>query len=153
MESNPSWIEHNFIGQLHVIMGGREFPLHRDLANTRRITAGGTGSNPMFNFKFLSKTSDRLHFNIFDSGPDPLKLGVHDQILSLLTEYHAPDYMKVEPVEWQGNQLRCKLRDHLGHQVKVEGALQVLETGKAVKLTVGEGSPVDFILKRFNPPI
>lgn len=75
----------------------------------------------IFKFHFRSKTSDRLHYLIGGtSSRNGRRLACsHNGYVGMYTAADAINIFKLQPLAWDGQQLRCRWRDHLGHTVEI----------------------------------
>lgn len=152
----------SFSGKVYMLKNGHEIPLRLSrtqdkfswtgAAENDWLQAGGTRTPPVLNFTYHSQTSDRWHFLISGSGPDAeKKLGIsRNGYLGLYEVAEVHDYWKIEPLRWIEKGLICHLRDHKGHQVKAELDLPHVEPGAFYLLTVADGEPLEFLIKRTN---
>jgi hypothetical protein len=147
----------SFIGQIYLRQDQRWVPVH--LQTTRHdfsfgvdvrgdtgwLQTGGDDPAEAFLFRFHSKGPERLHFRISLASDSARQLGVdRNGRLGLYPEASAATYWKVQPLEWQQDQVRCLLRDHLGHQVKALPGSVPDETG----LTVEAGDLREYLIVR-----
>jgi hypothetical protein len=106
------------------------------------LKADGNGTAMTLHFRYHSSTPDRLHFMLALDTNRERKLGIsRNGYLGLYEHASVSDFWKLEPLAWQANELRCRLRDHQGHLVKVE-------PDNPHYLQVGQGNEHDFVLVR-----
>lgn len=75
----------------------------------------------VFKFKISSQTSDRLHYSISGTGGRRgRRLACSNKgYVGMYTSADAINILKLEPLQWDGRQLRCRWRDHHGQRVTV----------------------------------
>lgn len=75
----------------------------------------------IFMFKLRSQTSDRLMYQMCGtSSRQGRRLACsHKGYVGMYTAADAINVFKLEPLAWNGRQLRCRWRDHLGQTVEV----------------------------------
>lgn len=106
------------------------------------ITGAGGTATP-FNITFDSQTTNRLHVRIKGTGGDSNRQVEisRNGYLGLYRGDSNVDVLKLEPLEWTENTLTCRIRDHLGHTVKIAYEWQVY-------LNVQAGEDATFIITR-----
>lgn len=107
------------------------------------LITGAGGAPTTFNITFDSQTPDRLHVRIKGTGSDSNR---HVEIsrngyLGLYRGDSNVDVLKLEPLEWTEDTLRCRIRDHLGHTVKIAYESHVY-------LNVQSGEDATFVITR-----
>ena len=159
-EPQPSnhWADgQSFIGGIYLLEDGKRYPVHpfkthHDLSfgvdihvDDGWLKVGGSAGPSLFLFRFHSRGENRLHFKVALASNSRRKLGISDNgYLGLYDQTDELDYWKLQPVEWSKDELRCLIRDHQGHQVKIE-SVSGLTTAH---LTIGEGVPHEFMIVR-----
>lgn len=153
-------INESFLGQIYLIRNEQSIPLRLSRADERFgwtgvasddwLQAGGQESSPVFKFVFHSRSDDRIHVHVLGTGRHAgKKLGIsRNGYLGLYRVAEVDDYLKVEPLNWEYDLLRCRLRDHQGHQVKAEPDRGNREVSDAVFLTTGEGTLQEYVIRR-----
>ncbi|TFF39057.1 hypothetical protein [Pseudomonas sp. RIT623] len=94
-----------------------------------------------FKFEFHSRTTDRLYVRIHGTGTDQDKQVDISRNGYLGLYANASELLKLEPLEWTANTLRCRIRDHQGHAVKVAYE-------NPTYLNVQNGDEVSFVITR-----
>ncbi|MCE7765297.1 hypothetical protein GQL56_21835 [Pseudomonas putida] len=155
--TDMSWPEHDFHGRLYMIQGDHEIPIHLSKATDIPVASliandwleSGGEKATKFSFKFQSRTRDRLHHHIFST-----HYAVRRQVmisdngyLGLYLPLTQGDFFKLEILEITDKTIRCRIRDHLGHQVKAH-ATETFDRDNRAFLTVGEGLIHEYIIER-----
>ncbi|MDZ3995280.1 hypothetical protein [Pseudomonas sp. Teo4] len=157
-QTNDHWADgHSFLGKIYLLDASGRLPVHifkshHDLSfgvNIKTddgwLKVGGDFAAPGFQFRFHSKAKDRLHFNISLASNSRRKLGASSEgYLGLYEQEAELDYWKLQPLAWSRHELRCLIRDHLGHQIK---STHTPGTNIAY-LTTAEGTPHEFVIER-----
>ncbi|MBA1203022.1 hypothetical protein G7009_14870 [Pseudomonas capeferrum] len=153
-------INDSFLGQIYLVRDEQCIPLRLSRADDRFtwtgveshdwLQAGGQEASPVFKFVFHSRTDDRIHVHVLGTGSHSgKKLGIsRNGYLGLYRVAEVVDHLKLEPLNWEQDLLRCRLRDHLGHQVKAEPDHDNRKVRDAVFLTTGEGAVHDYVIRR-----
>lgn len=154
----PDWAnQSSFTATLYSFQGGLVIPvthiskiylqtfttaLKESANDTGWLMARGDRKAMALHFSYHSSTSDRLHFMLALDTNRERKLGIsRNGYLGLYQHASVSDFWTLEPLDWQANELRCRLRDHQGNLVKVE-------PNSPHYLHVGEGNAHDFLLVR-----
>ncbi|WP_369989526.1 hypothetical protein [Pseudomonas xanthosomatis] len=153
----PGWATQAFSATLFLLNGSSKVPVtHLDTLYAPSSPSGGSEQSTLddgwlrvkgtadaikLHFHYLSSTADRLHYELALGSDRERKLGAsRNGYLGLYKHASVEGFWKVEPLACQGNELRCRIRDHLGQQVKVE-------TGSGY-LTVGNGAEQQWLIVR-----
>ncbi|MFJ4067039.1 hypothetical protein ACIPW4_17335 [Pseudomonas sp. NPDC089996] len=160
--SQPSdtaaWADgHSFLGQIYLRKDHAWVPVHTqaihyDLSfgvdvesESGWLQTGGSAPAAVFQFRFHSRASERLHYRVSLAADSTRRLGaVKNGYLGLYSPDEAANFWKLQPLEWAPNQLRCLFRDHLGHQVKTEP----IKGKRGAYLTIGAGEMHEYLIKR-----
>ncbi|WP_369989527.1 hypothetical protein [Pseudomonas xanthosomatis] len=160
-----TWIDSNelFLATLHTletpegIQAGRALYLSHAQDGNGKLLDGHSDwliaghEKPAYPLRFLlhSRSADRLHYMITGSGPDhDKKLGVsRNGYVGLYRHASVDDYLKVEPLAWEGDALVCRLRDHLGHEFKASHDVAA-ERIRFSYMNVTQGMPLRFLIRR-----
>lgn len=152
----------SFRGKLYQRALGSDIPLrlsHRDDKFTWQIPpeddwlqAGGRKESPVMDFRFDSRTEDRLHYHIsIASAAGIKKLGVsRNGYLGFYLHAKVTDYWKIEPLHLSAEGLLCHLRDQRGYRVGAIPDGPHRSGDKVDLLNVDEGQIVTFLLKPTN---
>ncbi|QXI39116.1 hypothetical protein [Pseudomonas xantholysinigenes] len=78
-------------------------------------------SRRVFQFKLHAHTTDRLHYQMCGTGQrERRRLARSNKgYIGMYAAAEAIMTFKLEPLAWDGRQLRCRWRDHEGHTVKI----------------------------------
>jgi len=160
ISSDTSWPAQSFLGRIYMIHGDRKIPIHLSKATDIPVASliandwleSGGDKATKFSFRFHSKTKDRLHHHIFSTHyAVKRQLMISDNgYLGLYLPVTQGDYFKLEPLEVTERFIRCRWRDHLGHQVKAK-ATETFACDHRAYLTVGEGQLHEFLIERSLP--
>lgn len=115
------------------------------------LQAGQLLDSPIFEMEFLSKTKDRLIFNIRAKAHDTFlkRMGRSTNGYLGLYDYHtstAP--WKLELLEWTGSEMICYLRDHQGNRVGVTSEFTEVKKHRLFYLNSLKPSPCKFLVKK-----
>lgn len=115
-------------------------------AGQHRLIVADNPASARFRFEFQASTPDRLHVRIHGTGElQGLQVSVDaDGYLRLVQSDAGTEPMKLEPLEWTQDTVRCRIRDHLGHAVRVF-------YGNPSRLRVHEGDELTFVITRRTP--
>lgn len=106
------------------------------------LIAGG-GTPTTFKILFDSQTPNRLYVRIKGTGSNSnsqVEIS-RNGYLGLYRGDAKVDLLKLEPLEWTQDTLRCRIRDHLGHTVKLARSNQIY-------LCVQDGDDTTFLITR-----
>ncbi|WP_213877441.1 hypothetical protein [Pseudomonas sp. dw_358] len=123
----------SFVASLHCIYNGRKmavgssdtlFSLDKNWLVLDGSPVRASGHPLRLGFEYTGRGHDRLHYHVHGLLPFAGQVGLSSHgYLGLYEVAVVSDYWKVEPLEhWSlevGRELRCNLRDVLGHQVGI----------------------------------
>lgn len=110
------------------------------------LILGGYTLPPLLEFRYISKTEDRLHYHINLWEQRDKKLGVsRNGYLGFYKHAEVTDYWMIEPLHLFEGSLTCHLRDQSGQTV---GAVDYKED-MLTALNVKKGQPVTFLLTKY----
>jgi len=135
-----TWLERTFLGDLYVTgpTGLSPVAIKNDY-----LIVEPSGRPIQLRFQFQTETQDRLHFIIQQTTPGQKRfLNTSNGFLLLLPPPAPDEIWKLEPLEANQREVRCRIRDHRGYQVK---------TDADGYLRTENGELREFILKRFSP--
>lgn len=150
----------SFRGRIYLLQDGQAIPLRFSRSSDRFdwgitpgddwLQAGGDQDSPVLQFTYHSRSEGRLNFMICGTGSQAGKrLGIsRNGYLGLYQHAEVVDYWKIEPLEVSGEDLICRWRDHLGHQVKTERDVPHHAPGVFYLLTVAEGEIHQYLIRR-----
>ncbi|WDY58633.1 hypothetical protein [Pseudomonas sp. PSKL.D1] len=154
-ESN--WFENHFNGRIYMLRDDQQVPIHLSKATDIPVASliandwlmSGGSKATKFAFNYHSRTEDRLHYHIYSTHyAVKRQLMISDNgFLGLYLPIVQGEFFKLEPLEVTDQAIRCRLRDHLGHQVKAF-ATPALSDDEAAYLTVGEGQMQEYLIVR-----
>ena len=100
-----------------------------------------------FNIEYHSETTDRIYVYINGTGTDSdRKVEIsRNGYLGLYRTNSPVDLIKLEPLEWGPDTLRCRLRDHTGRTVKT---LYHMPPDRNVYLNTNDGDIATFLITR-----
>ena len=147
----------SFLATIHLRKNGRWAPVHihenhYDFSfdvNVRNDTGwlqvGGDEQAEVFLFRYHSKGPNRLHFLISSAINSARQLATDSSgHLGLYTKTTAADFWKLQPLTWSSDQVRCRFRDNLGHQVKTVAS----DKSSSLYLTTGAGETHEYLIVR-----
>ncbi|TYO71716.1 hypothetical protein DQ397_003602 [Pseudomonas sp. CK-NBRI-02] len=107
------------------------------------LIAGGGGTPTTFKIIFDSQTPNRLYVRIKGSGSTSNRQVEisRNGYLGLYRGDAKVDLLKLEPLKWTPDTLRCRIRDHLGHTVKLVHSDQIY-------LNAQNGDDTTFLITR-----
>lgn len=113
------------------------------------LQVGGTERPPIFKFVFHSKTEDRIHVRIFGKSDFSAELGIsRNGYAGFYRSAEIKDYWKIEHLAADDQGIHCRLRDHQGHQLKVEAPQ---ESGASFPyLNVTQGIEYEYFIERVD---
>lgn len=157
IEKVTDWLGHSFLGRIYLLRADRKIPIHLSKATAVPVASliandwleSGGNKATKYRFQFHSRTKDRLHYHIFSTHYAVKRqlLISANGFLGLYLPLTQGDYFKLEPLEVTDQATRCRIRDHLGHQVKTF-ATPTFDEDDIAYLTVGEGGMVEFLIER-----
>ncbi|MCE1115651.1 MULTISPECIES: hypothetical protein [Pseudomonas] len=151
----------SFQARIYLYHENNKIPLRFSLPSEDRILglfaegnwlqAGDLADSPVFEMEFLSKTADRLLFNIRARAHDRLfkRMGVSTNGYLGLYDYHtrtAP--WKLELLDWTGSEMICYLRDSEGNRVGVTSESTEVKGHKLLYLNSQKPLPCKFLVRK-----
>lgn len=111
------------------------------------LITGRQAAPTTFNIEYHSETTDRIHVYINGTGTDSdRKVEIsRNGYLGLYRTNSPVDLIKLEPLEWGPDTLRCRLRDHTGRTVKT---LYHMPPDSNVYLNTNDGDIATFLITR-----
>lgn len=164
MQDEPNaadWIKnHSFIGKIYALVDGERKPLRLtsisdsipfniiDSHGFGWLQSGGNEETLSFIFRYDSQGTNRYHLrmSLLDDRVKGLDIS-RNGYLGMYGGLEQRPYLKIEPLEWNGNTLRCRWRDSEGHQIKAL-ADTVSKIHDAHYLVTGDGIEQEYLIER-----